>query len=80
MRPRIESGATVTLAPLQEGEPVVGDAVLVRVRGRVYLHLIKAIKGKTNNMEFLIGNAHGGINGWTARTSVYGKAINIVQP
>ena len=79
MMPRVKSGATVTLAPFTEGIPEVGDVVLVRVRGTVYLHLIKAIKGKGEDTEYLIGNNHGGINGWTSRKLVYGKAIEIVQ-
>jgi len=47
--------------------------VLVRVRGRVYLHLIKAIDGQ----RFLIGNNHGGINGWTGPRAVYGIATGV---
>src|SRR4051812_34206648 len=76
MTPRIESGQEVELRPVvsdvQYGCVVadslmVGDVVLVRVRGRVYLHLIKAIDGD----RLQIGNNHGHINGWTQRTKVY---------
>lgn len=48
----------------------VGDVVLVRVHGRVYLHLIKA----TDGGRFLIGNNRGGINGWVGPDAIYGVA------
>lgn len=50
----------------------VNDVVLVRVKGNVYLHLIKAIK---NQEEFLIGNNKGKLNGWVKSKSIYGRAI-----
>jgi hypothetical protein len=59
MRPKVRDGVRVTVAPCRPEELRVGDIVLVRVRGRVYLHLIKTIDGR----RFLIGNNHGGING-----------------
>lgn len=80
MRPKIESGATVTLSPLQPDEPYVGDAVLVKVHGTVYLHLVKALRRNGNSVEVQIGNARGKINGWTPRSSVYGKATEVEQP
>lgn len=80
MRPKIESGATVTLSPLQPAEPYVGDAVLVKVHGTVYLHLVKAIRKNGDSVEVQIGNNRGGVNGWASRSAVYGKATEIVQP
>ena len=73
MRPKVKDGARVTVAPCRSEELRVGDIVLVRVRGRVYLHLIKAIDGR----RFLIGNNHGGINGWVGAHAVYGRATRI---
>lgn len=73
MRGRIESGQLVTLDP--NLEPKVGDAALVRVRGNVYIHLVKAIQGAGENKRYLIGNNHGRINGWT--TTVYGVVIKV---
>ena len=61
----INDGEEVTVIP-PTSELAVGDAVLCRVQGRYYLHLIKAINGK----RYLIGNNRGGINGWT--TQVFG--------
>jgi hypothetical protein len=73
MRPKVRDGARVTVAPCRPADLRVGDIVLVRVRGRVYLHLIKAIDGQ----RFLIGNNHGGINGWAGPAAVYGVATRI---
>lgn len=63
----------VTVEPCDPGALKAGDIVLVRVRGRVYLHLIKAINGR----RFLIGNNRGGINGWVGPNSIFGVAIRI---
>jgi len=61
MRPKVKSGAKVTLKPIKLDKLKINDIVLCRVKGRQYLHLIKAIdKGR-----FLIGNNRGGTNGWT---------------
>lgn len=71
MRGRIESGQLVTVAPL-EREPEVDDAVLCRVRGAQYVHLVKATRGAGEAKQFLIGNNRGGINGWVGRAAIYG--------
>ena len=76
MRPKIESGALVTVEPLDEDAPLeVGDIVLCRVRGSEYLHLIKAVQGK----RFLIGNNRGGINGWIGRGSIFGRCVAVAR-
>jgi hypothetical protein len=80
MRPKILSGSTVTLDPLREGEPTVGDAVLVKVKGTVYLHLVKAKRGSGGDTQYQIGNNRGGINGWVKRAAIYGKAVAIEAP
>lgn len=74
MHPRIESGATVELAPITDKTEVrIGDVVLVHVGGKDYLHLVKAMRGN----QFQIGNNKGHINGWVTLNSIYGVAINI---
>tara|TARA_R110002110_G_scaffold205001_2_gene416455 strand:+ start:829 stop:1143 length:315 start_codon:yes stop_codon:yes gene_type:complete len=71
MKPKVKSGATVILEPIDIEDIEVGDIVLCRVSGRVYLHLVKAKQGN----RVLIGNNRGGTNGWTK--AVYGVAIDI---
>ena len=73
MRGRVNDGDRVTLAPCHPDDLRVGDIVLVRVKGNIYLHLIKAI----DRGRFLIGNNRGGINGWVGANGIYGKAIDI---
>jgi len=51
----------------------VGDIVLCRVRGREYLHLVKAVQDR----RYLIGNNRGGTNGWVGRAAVYGIGTRI---
>jgi hypothetical protein len=67
----------VTLSPCDPDALEVGDIVLVRVKGNVYLHLIKAID---NKKRFQIGNNRGGINGWVGPNAIYGKAIKVESP
>lgn len=70
MTPLLLSGETVTVAPLAPADPLkIGDVVLCKVRGNVYLHRVKAVEKE----RVLIGNNHGRINGWTGRARVYGK-------
>ena len=75
MRGRIESGQLVTLDPKRE--PDVGDAVLCRCRGNVYVHIVKACKGSGEATSYLIGNNRGGINGWVGRGSIYGVVTHV---
>ena len=75
MRGLVESGSLVTLRPCDASSLKVGDIVLVRVKGNVYLHLVKAREGE----RLLIGNNRGGLNGWVGPQAVYGLATE-VQP
>ena len=71
MTPRIPNGSRVTLDP--DVEPKVGDAVLAKVRGRYYVHLVSAKRGN----EFQISNIRGHVNGWTRQ--VFG-VVTKVEP
>ena len=73
MRGRIESGQLITLDPHQA--PKIGDAVLCRVKGNTFVHLVKAVQGHDEKRRFLIGNNRGGTNGWT--TTIYGVVTNV---
>ena len=78
MRPKVESGQEVRLAPYAKGkEPEVNDIVLVRCKGRVYLHLVKARKGGAKDRQYQIANNKGRINGWVSRAAIYGQAVRI---
>ena len=77
MRGKISSGDSVTLKPCDPYKLLPGDIVLVKVKGRIYLHLVKAMKGAGKNLKIQIGNNKGHINGWTNCNSIYGKAIEV---
>jgi hypothetical protein len=72
MRGRIESGQLCTVMPAPEVLEV-GDIVLCKVRGREYLHLIKARQGE----RYLIGNNRGKINGWVSRNAIFGECVRV---
>lgn len=73
MRGKVNDGDLVTLDPCKPDELKPGDVVLVRVKGNVYLHLVKARDGD----RFLIGNNRGGINGWVGHNAMYGIAVKV---
>lgn len=73
MKGKVNDGDLVTVAPCNSDELAVGDIVLVRVRGKDYLHLIKAI----DHGRFLIGNNRGGTNGWVGHNCIYGIATKV---
>ncbi|MFD8491757.1 hypothetical protein [Amycolatopsis sp. NPDC059657] len=73
MVPLIHSRQLVTIAPVDPAKVEVGDIVLARVSGTVYLHLVTAINGK----RVQIGNNRGGINGWTGAERVFGLCTEV---
>lgn len=67
---RIRSGQEVTVYPVKDTSTLkVGDIVLCKVEGKIFLHLISAID-KTKG--FQISNNKGFVNGWTR--NICGKA------
>ena len=73
MKGKVNDGDLVTVEPCDPDQLKAGDIVLVRVKGKDYLHLIKAV----NQGRFLIGNNRGGTNGWVGHNCVYGIATKI---
>jgi peptidase S24-like protein len=73
MSGKIESGQLVTVVPIKDRAPRVGDIVLCKVNGTQYLHLVKAVSGE----RFQIGNNRGRINGWTSRRNIFGICTEI---
>ena len=74
MTGKVNDGNLVTISPCETAKLEVGDVVLVKVKGVVYLHLIKARDAQN---RFLIGNNRGGINGWASPAAVYGVVTQI---
>src|SRR5436189_5733591 len=68
MRGKVNDGDLVTLEPCDPATLQPDDIVLVKVRGRDYLHLIKAVDGE----RFQIGNNRGHANGWVGRNCIFG--------
>lgn len=73
MTGKIESGQLCTVEPVNLSLLAVDDIVLCKVKGKQFLHLIKAING-TN---YQIGNNRGFINGWISHSNIYGKCIKV---
>ncbi len=73
MRPRVRDGQSVVVEPCDPLALEPGEVVLVRVKGRDYLHLVKA----RNGARLLIGNNRGGINGWVVPSAVHGRARDV---
>src|SRR5262245_44124085 len=73
MRGKVNDGDLVTLDPCNHDSVKPGDIVLVKVKGNVYLHLVKARDGD----RFLIGNNRGGINGWVGPNAIFGIASKV---
>ncbi len=73
MRGCIESGQRVTLSRCRAEDVQIGDAVLVKFKGNVLLHLIHEISDRS----FLIGNNRGKINGWIPKSDLIAKVTEI---
>jgi len=73
MAGKVESGQLCTVVPADPATLAPGDIVLCKVRGREYLHLIKAVQGQ----RFQIGNNRGRINGWVGASAIFGKCVRV---
>lgn len=74
MVPLVMSGDLCTLRPFKDGEaPAKNDIVLCRVKGRDYLHLVKAVS--MQGQRFQIGNNKGRINGWVGKNALFGLLV-----
>jgi hypothetical protein len=70
MVPLIRSRQLVTVAPCDPAKVEVGDIVLARVAGAIYLHLASAVEPARRRVR--ISNNRGRVNGWTGYDRVYG--------
>ena len=74
MTGKVNDGDLVTVEPLgAEDTLAVGNIVLCKVKGKEFLHLIKAEQGG----RYLIGNNRGGTNGWTRRNNIFGRCTKV---
>lgn len=73
MSGKVNHNQLVTVAPLGDAPLIKGTVVLCKVRGKQYLHLIKAVRGE----QYQIGNNKGHINGWVSRRSIYGTLTKV---
>jgi hypothetical protein len=65
----------VTVAPVDPARLEVGDIVLARVAGTVYLHRVSALDQAKHRVQ--ISNNRGRINGWTGHDRVFGICLAV---
>jgi hypothetical protein len=75
MVPLIRSRQLVTVAPVYPAKVEVGDIVLAKVAGTVYLHLVSAVDDARGRIQ--ISNNRGRINGWTNHARIYGICVAV---
>jgi len=75
MVPLIRSRQLVTVAPVDPAKLEVGDIVLARVAGTVYLHLVSALDASEGRVQ--ISNNRGRVNGWTNHARIYGICVAV---
>lgn len=75
MVPLIRSRDLVTVAPVDPEKLEVGDIVLAKVAGTIYLHLVSALDPTRKRVQ--ISNNRGRINGWTNHDRIYGICVAV---
>ncbi|MFF0413126.1 S24/S26 family peptidase [Kitasatospora sp. NPDC004745] len=75
MVPLIRSRQQVVVAPVDPSKLDVGDIVLARVAGTVYLHVVSAVDQSRKRVQ--ISNNRGRVNGWTSHDRVFGICLAV---
>lgn len=75
MVPLIHSRQLVVVAPVDPSKLEIGDIVLARVAGTVYLHLVSSVDTARKRVQ--IGNNRGHVNGWTGQDRVFGICVAV---
>lgn len=75
MVPLIRSRQQVVVAPVDPSKLEVGDIVLARVAGTVYLHLVSSVDPAKKRVQ--ISNNRGRTNGWTSHDRVFGICVAV---
>lgn len=73
MIPLIHPKETIHLKKVLISQLRVGDAVFVRIKRALQVHILSAI----DNDRMQISNRKGFINGWVGKNSIYGLAVRI---
>ncbi len=63
------------MAPVDPTKLDIGDIVLARVAGTVYLHLVSSVDPARRRVQ--ISNNRGRVNGWTNHERVFGICIAV---
>ncbi len=74
MQGRIESGQLITVEPIGDREIRVGDILLCKVDGRLWVHLCTAIG---SDGRYQISNNKGHVNGWCKPNNAFGIVIKV---
>lgn len=75
MVPLIRSRQQVLVGPADPAKLEIGDIVLARVAGTVYLHLVSAVDRPRKRVQ--ISNNRGRVNGWTSHDRVFGICLAV---
>jgi hypothetical protein len=75
MAPLIRSRQSVVVTPVDPAKLEVGDIVLARVSGVVYLHLVSSLDPARSRVQ--ISNNRGRVNGWTSHDRVFGICVAV---
>ncbi|MER8188285.1 S24 family peptidase [Kitasatospora sp. NPDC094015] len=75
MVPLIRSRQLVVVSPADPSKLEVGDIVLARVAGTVYLHLVSSLDPARRRVQ--ISNNRGRVNGWTGHDRVFGICVAV---
>jgi hypothetical protein len=75
MVPLIRNRQLVAVAPVDPTKLEVGDIVLARVAGTVYLHLVSSLDPTRKRVQ--ISNNRGRVNGWTSHERVFGICVAV---
>ncbi|MDX3695414.1 S24/S26 family peptidase [Streptomyces europaeiscabiei] len=75
MVPLIRSRQQVVVTPVDPSRVEVGDIVLARVAGTVYLHLVSSVDHARKRVQ--ISNNRGHVNGWTGHDRVFGICVAV---
>lgn len=75
MVPLIRSRQHVVVAPVDPSKLEVGDIVLARVAGTVYLHLVSSVDLARKRVQ--ISSNRGRVNGWTSHDRIFGICVAV---